>query len=64
VFPSAIFAPIIEHGDAVGDIHDHAHVVLDQQDGDAELVAQHLDESRCLGSLARIHPGGRLVEQQ
>ena len=29
--------PVVEHGDPIGDRHHHAHVVLDQQDGDAAL---------------------------
>ena len=30
--PSAIFMPVVEHRDRVGDAHHHLHVVLDQQD--------------------------------
>ena len=28
---------VVQHGDVVGDLHDHAHVVLDEQDGEAEV---------------------------
>ena len=35
--PSAILLAEIEHGDALRDLHDQAHVVLDQQHGDAGL---------------------------
>src|SRR5438105_4015985 len=30
-------ATVVEHGHAVGDVHDHAHVVLDQRDRGAEF---------------------------
>ena len=37
---------VVEHGDAVGDAHDDAHVVLDQQHRQPALVAQPADERR------------------
>ena len=55
---------VVEDGDAVADAHDHLHVVLDEQDGQAQLGPQLVDERHHLGRLARVHPGGRLVEQQ
>src|SRR5213593_1419040 len=36
---------VVEHGDAIGDVHDHAHVVLDQRDGRAELAVGVEDEA-------------------
>ena len=33
-------AAVVEHRDAVGQVHHHADVVLDQDDGDAEPVAR------------------------
>jgi hypothetical protein len=38
------FLAVIEDGDAVGDVHDHAHVVLNQEDGDS-LAMDLADES-------------------
>ena len=29
---------VVEHGHAVGHLHDDAHVVLDQEDGQAEVA--------------------------
>ena len=36
--PSEIFCAVVEHDDVVGDLHHHAHVVLDQEDRDAVLA--------------------------
>ena len=55
---------VVQHRDPVGDAHDHAHLVLDEQDGDAQVVAQPADEARHLGGLGGVHARGRLVEQQ
>src|SRR5262249_39092106 len=38
--------PHVEHGDTVGDVHDHAHVVLDEDDGRAPLLVHVEDEAR------------------
>src|SRR5712692_650700 len=38
-------APVIQHDHAVRDIHDHAHVVLDQRDGRPELAVAVEDEA-------------------
>ena len=38
--PSAMLLAMIEHRDAVADAHDHAHVVLDEQDRQAQLRPQ------------------------
>src|SRR5688500_16371465 len=35
----------VEHGHAVGDVHDHAHVVLDEDDGGAPLLVHVEDRS-------------------
>ena len=55
---------VVEHGDALADAHDDAHLVLDEQDGDAQVVAEPSDETGHLVGLGRVHAGGRLVEQQ
>ena len=55
---------VVEHGDPVADAHDHLHVVLDQQDGQAQTLAKLADEVGQLARLLRVHAGGRLVEQE
>ena len=37
---------VVEHGDALGDAHDDLHVVLDEQDREAALLAQLAHERR------------------
>src|SRR5437870_4983923 len=39
---------VIQDRDPLADAHHHAHVVLDQQDRDAELVTQALDQAHQL----------------
>ena len=55
---------VVEHGDAVADAHDHAHVVLDEQDGQAQLGAQLGDEPLHLLGLVGVHARRRLIQQQ
>ncbi len=54
----------VEDHHAIGDIHHQAHVVLDQDHGDAELFLDVEDETGDIFGLLEIHPGGRLVEQE
>src|SRR2546426_9105751 len=54
----------VEHRDTVGDVHDHAHVVLDQDHGDAPLLVDVEDEARHVLFLFVIASAHRLVEQQ
>ena len=54
---------VVEDHDAVGDVHHHVHVVLDEHDGEAP-GAQLGDEPHDVLALLAVHPGGRLVEQQ
>src|SRR5437870_12126973 len=56
--------PIIQHGDAIGDVHDHAHVVLDQRDGGPELAVGVEDEAAHVFLLLGVHPRHRLVQQR
>src|SRR5271169_476183 len=56
-------AAVIEHDDAVGDVHHDPHVVLDQCDRRAELVVDVEDEAAHVLLLLDIHPRHRLVEQ-
>src|SRR6476620_12513545 len=55
---------VVEHHHAVGDVHHHAHVVLDQHDRGAELVVDVEDEAAHVLLLLDVHAGHRLVEQQ
>ena len=45
--------PVIEHADPVGNAHHHPHGMLDQQDGDAALVAHAANEIHHVAALAR-----------
>ena len=52
----------MEHGDPLRQLHDHLHVVLDDQDRQVLGDAAH-QLHRVVG-LGRAHAGGRLVEAQ
>src|SRR5262245_57868418 len=55
---------VVEHDHTVGDVHHHAHVVLDQHDRGAELVVDVEHEATHVLLLLDVHAGHRLVEQQ
>src|SRR4051812_1039711 len=55
---------VVEHGDALGNAHHDLHVVLDQQDREAALVARALNEAGERGGLLWIPPGGGLAKQR
>ena len=55
---------VVHHVDVLGNVHDHLHVVLDQQDGDAELVADAPEQQQGVLALGRVHARGRFVQQQ
>src|SRR5438445_2043385 len=57
-------APVVEDHDAVRDVHDHAHVVLDERDRRAELRVDVEDEAAHDFLLLDVHAGHRLVEQE
>ena len=61
--PVGDLAAELEHHDPVGDAHHQPHVVLDQQHRVA-VVADLADQVHQRGLLARVEPGGRLVEAQ
>src|SRR2546429_8725169 len=54
-------APVVEDRDAVGDVHDHAHVVLDERDRRAELAVDVQDEAAHVLLLLDVHAGHRLA---
>ena len=62
--PLGDLAAVVEDGDLLGDAHDHPHLVLDEQDRDAQVAAQLAEEVGHLERLGRVHPGGRFVEQE
>ena len=62
--PSEILHAVVEHDDVVGNLHHHRHVVLDQQDRGAVLVADGAQQRVELGALARVEAGRRLVEAE
>ena len=45
-------------------LHDHAHVVLDHEQADAEGVPDRGERADQLVGLALVEPGGGLVEQE
>ena len=53
---------VVEHDDVVGDVHHHAHVMLDQQYGDPVVVAQVADDVAQGVGLGRVEAGGRFVQ--
>src|SRR4051812_18431956 len=53
---------VIEHDHVVGDLHHHRHVVLDEEDRDAVLLANGQKQLVQLQAFARVEAGGRLVE--
>ena len=55
---------VVEDLDPFADAEDHAHVVLDEQDAAAEVVADLDDRARQLLALGVVEPGRRLVEEQ
>ena len=60
----ADLAPVVQHDDAVRDVHHDSHVVLDQHDGRPEFVVDVEHEARHVLLFLEIHAGHRLVEQQ
>jgi len=55
---------VIENGDSLANAHHQLHVVLDQPDAHAELVADETDQLRQIIFLLRVHSCCRLVEQK
>ena len=55
---------VVEHGNALADAHDDLHVVLDEQNGEAEFLLREPDQLHQLAFLRRVHAGGGFVEQE
>src|ERR1019366_10757265 len=62
--PVGDLAAVVEHHDTVGDVHYHAHVMLDQCDGSAELVVHVQDKTAHVLLLLDVHARHRFIEQQ
>ena len=54
----------IQNFDALANPHHQAHLVLDQQNGQFEFLANPLDEFHQLVDFIGINPGRRFIEQQ
>src|SRR5713101_751697 len=57
-------AAVVQRHHAVGDVHHHAHVVLDERDGRAEFVVDVEDEAAHVLLLLHVHARHGLVEQE
>jgi hypothetical protein len=55
---------VVEHHDAIRQVHHDTHVVLDQRNRGAELIVHVEDEAGHVLLLFQIHSRHRLVEQQ
>jgi len=55
---------VVEHGDALADAHHDFHRVLHEEDREAELLLDLLDQADELGFLGRVHAGRGLVQQE
>ena len=55
---------VVEHDHAIGDVHHHAHVVLDQHDRRAVLLVDVEHEAAHVLLFLDVHAGHGLVEQQ
>ena len=55
-------AALVDDDDPIGDLHHEAHVVLDEQHGDARR-GHPADDLPEVGGLGVVEPGGRLVEE-
>ena len=54
---------MIQNCDIFRDAHHHFHIVLDQQDRDAQIVAHALDQRHRVCCFQRVHAGSRLVQE-
>src|SRR5712691_5645811 len=55
---------IVEHHEAVRDIHHDPHIMLDEHAGDAELVPNVEDKPTHIGLFFHVHPGHGFIEQE
>src|SRR6266404_3063756 len=58
------FLSVVQDGDVVGDLHDHPHVVLDEQEGEVALLDEAPQQGHQAPGLALGHARGRLVQEQ
>src|SRR5262245_8361337 len=62
--PVGDLAPVVERDHVLRDVHDHAHVVLDEGDGRAELVVDAQDEPAHVLLFLEVHARHGLVEEE
>src|SRR5215813_14648193 len=55
---------VVEHHEAVRDIHHDPHIVLDEHASDAELVPNIEDKPAHIGLFFHVHPGHGFIEQE
>src|SRR5438552_290225 len=55
---------VVENGYAFGGAHDNPHLVLDQNDGGPELIANAADQPDNGQALLQVHTGRGLVKEQ
>src|SRR5512134_3720045 len=61
--PLGDLLPVLQHHDVLAGPHHEAHVVLDEQDGDAARPDPADEPDELLGLLL-VHPTGRLVQDE
>ena len=54
----------IDHQDAVGDVHDHGHIVFNEQNGHTELILNILDPENQILLFFRVHARAGFVQQK
>src|SRR5689334_19366094 len=62
--PVADLAPVVEHDDAIRDVHDDTHVVLDQHDRGAVLLVHVEHEAAHVLLFLDVHARHGLVEEE
>src|SRR5260221_419090 len=62
--PVAYLLAVVQHDHAVGNVHHHTHVVLDQDDRGPVLLVDVEDEAAHVLFLLHVHAGHRLVQQK
>ena len=58
------FPAEIQHADPVTNVHDHTHVVFDQDNGHPPFLIDVQDKTGHILRFFQVHTGGRFVEQE
>ncbi len=62
--PTAMIWPKSSTVILLADVHDQTHVVVDQEHGQVEVLAEGADQLGQLAFFLGVHAGGRLIEQK